>query len=96
MPLEVILTVALLVALTGWATTWRDLKRENARLFLAAIEAAQERNNALEFAARVRTINQQLGREMQAAGMGVVLVGCGDANCENCADEFPSEIEVNQ
>lgn len=98
MPIEVILTTLLLATITGWAVTWRDLKRENARLFVAAILAAQERNEAMEFASRVRAINHQLGAEMQAHGLGVALVGCGEPDCENCvdADEWPSEIEVNR
>lgn len=98
MPIEVILTTLLLATITGWAVTWRDLKRENTRLFFAATHAANERNEAMEFASRVRAINHQLGAEMQAHGLGVALVGCGEPDCENCADadEWPSEIEVNR
>ncbi len=94
--IDVILTTLLFAAVIGWAMTWHDLKRENARLFVAAISAAQERNEALDFARRVRTINHQLGVEMQARGFSVTLVGCGEPDCENCGDEWPETLEIKQ
>ena len=87
--IDVLLTTLLLAAITGWAVTWRDLKRENARLFAAAVLAAQQCNV-------LRIVNRQLGQEMKAAGLDVVLVGCGEPGCENCAEEWPKELEIER
>ena len=94
MPLDMILTTLLIAAVIGWVMTWRELKCENTRLFVAAIRAAQERNEAMEFATRACAINHQLGAEMRARGLGVTLVGCGNLDCQRCADVWLEELEV--
>lgn len=94
--IDVILTTLLLASITGWMLTWRDLERENARLFLAATHAANERNEALTAVSYLHAMNQQLGRQMQAAGLDVARIGCGEPDCENCAEEWPEELEVER
>lgn len=94
MPIDAILTTLLFAAITGWAITWRDLKRENERLFTAATRTANERNGAVIAAAYWHSVSQTLGQRMREAGLDVPKVGWDEPDCENCADEFPIEIEV--
>lgn len=94
--IDVLLTTLLLATITGWAVTWRDLKRENARLFAAATHAANERNEALTAVSYLHAINQELGHQMRVAGLGVARISCDQPGCENCADadEWPETLEV--